>query len=218
VPPDLNMMLRQTALNGLQQQLDAAVTNGDTEAARKVTNEIAQLTLQTAPKAPAFGDAEIMSALDTKAPWYGIDPKKSKAAMDFGKTMNPKKFATAEAFADAIIAAVDAEFKPATAASASTESEDETDETEDDPEDPPTKKPKRTDGPGHADAVGGSVARTGNKGPWLKMSDAPNDVRAEIKRTADKFAPSTKEGREAFEKRALEAHYAAHQRSKQGKK
>jgi len=42
-------------------------------------------------------------------------------------------------------------------------------------------------------------------------------VQKEIKRTADKFAPKTKEGREKYVEKALEAQYNAAQRNK-GKK
>lgn len=198
-------MLRQQALGGLQAQLDTAVTAGDTETARKVASDLAKLEASLAPKAPPFGDAEIRAELD-KQDWFGTDPKKSKAAIDFGKTMDPKKFPTAEAFAAAVIKAVDAEFKPAVAA------DEPEDEPDGEPEEPAAPKKRKTDAPGDGDALG--TPRRASSGPWVKMSDAPNEIRAEIKRTADKFAPKTKEGREAFEKRALEAHFAAHQRSK----
>ena len=206
---DLNVMIREQALAGLNAQLDAAVAAGDAAAAREATSKIARLAVETAPKASAFNDADITAAVEKAADWYGVDPKKSKAVVDFGKTMNPKKFATAEAFAAAIIAAVDAEFPAPKKAEEAAEDEDEPDD-----ETPPAKPAKRkTDAP--ADDLG--PPRAARSGPWAKLSDAPNDVRAEIKRSADKFAPKTKEGRESFEKRALEAHYATHLRNK-GKK
>lgn len=206
---DLNMMIREQALSGLNAQLDAAVAAGDAAAAREATKKIAQLAVETAPKAPAFNDADIVAAVEAKADWYGIDPKKSKVAVDFGKTMNPKKFATAEAFAAAIIAAVDAEFPAPRGAE-----DAEVDADEDEPAEPAARPVKRkTDAP--ADDLG--PPRTARSGTWTKLSDAPNDVRAEIKRSADKFAPKTEKGRADFEKRALESHYAAHLRAK-GKK
>lgn len=216
---DLNTMLREHARTGLQTQLDAAVTNGDTDAARKITADIAKLEIQLQPKAPPFGDAEIRAAIDAKAEWFGVDPKRSAKAMEFGKTMNPGKFATAEAFADAVIKAVDEEFKPAgKAAPAAGDGEDEPDDEEDDDgegDGKTEKKPKRTDAPGEADAGRGSAA--GRKGPWAKLSDAPREVQTEINRTADKFAGKTKEAREKFITNALGAHYAQHLRNKKGK-
>lgn len=212
---DLNMMMRQQALSGLQSQLDVAVTNGDADAARKITADIVKLEVSSAPKAPPFGDTEIRAQLDKQA-WFGTDPKRSAKAIEFGKTMDPKKFATAEAFAEAIVKAVDEEFKPAAAAKEEVE-EEETEEEEDGEDKGKEKKPVRraTDGPGEGDALG--RASRGKSGPWTKLSDAPADVQKEINRTADKFAPKTKEGRASFITRALEPHYAAHQRAK-GKK
>jgi hypothetical protein len=208
--------MREQARAGLQSALDAAVTNGDTEAARKVAADIAKLEVSTAPKAPPFGDTEIRAQLD-KQTWFGTDPKRSAKAVEFGKTMDPKKFPTAEAFADAIVKAVDEEFKPATAAKTEDEP-NEDDEDEDEPKDDeaPKKAKRKTDGPGEADALG-RPAGSRRSGPWTKLSDAPAEVQAEIKRTANKFAPKTKEGRDKYVARAVEAHYAAHLRTK-GKK
>lgn len=217
---DLNVMMREQARLGLQTQLDAAVTNGDMEAARKVAADIAKLEVSAAPKAPPFTGQDVYAVLDTKAPWYGVDPKKSAKAEEFGKSMKMAKFASAEAFADAIIKAVDEEFKPATAA---VENDDAIDDgiAGDDGEKDKTvvagSKPRKTDGPGESDALGrGTVRRTG---PWVKLFDAPAEVQKEIKRSADKFVSSnaTKEHRETFVKNALESHYAAAQRAK-GKK
>jgi hypothetical protein len=216
---DLNVMMREQAVAGLQRELDDAVTNGDTEAARKTSEKIAALAVSTAPKAPAFGDAEIRAELE-KADWFGIDPKKSAKAVEFGKTMNPKKFATAAAFAEALIKAVNEDGKPPAPVKDEGD-EDEPEEDEDDvkPGDKPAeKKPRKTDGPGEGDATQrGGVRRT--SGPWVKMADAPADVQKEIKRSADKFVSGNapKEQREKFIAKALESHYAAHQRNK-GKK
>lgn len=212
---ELNTMLREHALTGLQTQLDAAVTNGDTAAARKITDDIAKLAVTTAPKAPPFGDTEIRAALETKAPWYGVDPEKTAQIEQFGKTINLKRFTSAEAVADALIKATDAKFAPVVVEKKDGEDgEDEPDPKEDDePEPKPAKR--RTDAPG--DGEGAPRSGKSKSGPWLKMSDAPQDVRAEVKRAADKFAPRTEEGRKAFEAKALEAHYAQNQR-KAGKK
>lgn len=209
---DLNVMLLEHARTGLQSQLDAAVTAGDTDAARKAADELAKLSSATAPKAPPYGDAEIRAELD-KLDWFGTDPKKSGRVIELGKTMNPKKFSTAAEFAAALVKAVDEEFKPAAAAAGEGDEEGE-DETDEEGEDKKPPKKRATDGPTDGDA--GTRARR-PAGPWLKISDAPADVQKEIKRTADKFAPKTKEGREKYVEKALEAQYAAHLRSK-GKK
>lgn len=206
---DLNTMIREQAATGLQAQLDAAVTAGDTEAARKVSKQMTDLALATAPPAQVDVQAAIRAELD-KQTWYGVDPKKSAKAIEFGKTMDPKKFETPKAFADAIIKAVDEEFKAAPAAG-----EDDDDDTgaaggdDDDTEDPPVAKPRRrTDAPGEGDTLN----RSGQKksGPWTKLSDAPVDVQKEIKRQADKFMPagSTKEQRAKFEGDALGVAFA----------
>lgn len=211
------MMMRQQALSGLNAQLDNAVTNGDAEAARKITADIVKLEVSAAPKAPPYGDVEIKAELD-KQPWFGTDPKRSSKAVEFGKTMDPKKFATAAAFAEAIVKAVDEEFKPAVVApKEGDEDEDENPKDKDgegDDNDPARKlKPRRTDAPREGETLGAPVRRT-TSGPWTKLSDAPSDVQKEINRTADKFAPKTKEGRAAFITKALGPHYTAHQRAK----
>lgn len=217
---DLNVMMREHAVTGLQAQLDAAVTNGDTAAARKISEDLAKLAVSTAPKAPPFGDVEIRAQLE-KAPWFGIDPKRSAKAIEFGKTMDPKKFATAELFAAALIKAVDEDF-PAARAAAAAEGDEEAEEGEgegaEEAEAAAAAKAKRkTDGPGEADANVRATAR--RTGPWTKLADAPADVQKEIKRAADKLVSATapKEQREKFINKALEGHYAAFQRTK-GKK
>lgn len=208
---DLNQMMRLQAQNGLQAALDKAVTDGDTEAARKVSADLAALAVSTAPKAPPFGDVEIRAVLD-KQDWFGTDPKKSAKAMEFGKTMDPKKFATAELFAAAVVKAVDEEFK----APVKTEEDEDGEEPpkDEDGENPPAgKKARRTDAPGEGDALNRS-GRSTRSGPWTKLSDAPGDVQKEIRRQADKFVPANagKERRETFVTKALESHFTIHQR------
>ena len=215
---DLNMMMRQQAIGGLQTALDAAVTNGDTEAARKIADDLAKLAVSSAPKAPPFGDVEIKAELN-KQDWFGVDPKRSAKAMEFGKTMDPKKFATAEAFAGAIVKAVDEEFKPPAAAGAGEDADPEEDPEEDKDPKAGEPKPRKTDGPGEGEGTQRTIRRA-NSGPWTKLADAPADVQKEIKRQADKFvsASASKEQREKFIGKALESHYASHQRAKAGKK
>jgi hypothetical protein len=217
---DLNMMMREQARAGLQAQLDRAVTDGDTAAATKIADDIAKLALSTAPKALAYGADDIKAEMD-KLPWFGVDAKKSARAMELGKHMDPKKFASAELFAAALVKAVEDDMKPASTAAADDgddEEAEEDEETEDDEEDEkkPAPRRKRTDGPRDGDNPGGSGTRAASRGPWTKMSDAPADVQKEIKRSEGKFLSSnaSKEQRETFVKKALESHYQTHQRNK----
>ena len=223
---DLNMMLRQTARSGLEAKLAQAVVDGDQEAAKKIAKEMSDLELQTAPKAPPYGDAEIRAELN-KLPWFGVDPRKSAKAMQYGKDLDPRKFSTAEAFAKAVADAVAEDFKPASETPPKGEEDEgegkdeEGDEEDEDESEEDKKKPskprKRTDGPGENDADGSRPRRA--SGPWKKMSDAPPAVQAEIRRTITKLlgARTTEEQRKVFETRALESHYAAQQRGKQRK-
>lgn len=220
---DLNVMMREQAVLGLQSQLDAAVTNGDTVAARKISDDLAKLAVSTAPKAPAYGDADIFAELD-KQPWYGVDPKKSAKAVEFGKTMKHSRFPTAAAFAEALVKAVEEEFKPPTQAVSEDDDgavQDDAGAAEDDDAGKAAAakpKPRKTDGPGEADALGRAAAGR-RTGPWAKITDAPAEVQKEIKRTTDKYvsANAPKEQREKFITKALESHYAVFQRNK-GKK
>jgi hypothetical protein len=214
---DFHTMMRDQARTGLQTQLDAAVTEGDTEKVRKITADIVKLEVQTAPKAPPYGDVEIRAQLD-KQEWFGTDPKKSARAIELGKSLDLKKFPTAEAFATALVKAVEDEFKPAPKAEEGEGEEAEGDpegagDAEDDGKDKEKKPARRTDGPKDADSAGRPTRRTA--GPWTKLADAPKEVQAEIKRSADKFIPANapKERREGFIKLALESHYSAHQRA-----
>lgn len=213
---DLNTMMREQARNGLQTQLDAAVTNGDAEAARKITGDLEKLAVATAPKAPPYGDVEIKAELG-KLDWFGVDPKKSGRAVALGHNMDPKKFPTAAAFAEALVKAVDSEF-PAPAAKETDEEREARELEEQEAEEAAAAKgPKHkvTDGPNDGDTSSAGKNRK-SSGPWTKLADAPVDVQKEIKRTADRFVSSTapKEQRESFIAKALESHYAAAQRKK----
>ena len=222
---DLNVMMREHALAGLNTQLDAAVTNGDTEAARKITADIAKLAMSTQPKGPPYGDAEIRAELN-KLDWFGVDPKKSGLAVQLGKDMNIHKFASAVEFAAALVKAVEAEGKPAAAAAKAPENETDEEREEREAEEAEAaaeaaaaaKAKRKTDGPGEGD-VGVRANARARTGPWTKLTDAPADVQKEIKRSADKFvsANAPKEQREKFIAKALESHHAAHLRTK-GKK
>lgn len=224
---DLNVMMRDLGRQGLQTKLDMAVTNGDTDEARKISDQIAKFDLDTAPRqvVGAYGDKEIIAELNAKADWFGVDPEKSELAASLGKNMNPAKFANAEAFVKSLIEAVNKKVdgvtvKPKAGDDTTNEEDEDADDTEDEDEDEPAApaRRRRSDAPGEADANLRSNA-SARSGPWTKLSQAPRDVQAEIKRQTAKFVPSSapKEQREAYEKKALEAHYASHQRSK-GKK
>lgn len=209
---DLNVMLREQARSGLQSKIEAAVTNGDIEAVNKLTVELEKLAVATAPKSAPYTPADIQTELE-KLDWYGIDPKKSARVVELGKSMSLKKFGTAAEFAAAVVKAVDEEFKKPPAAG---EGNDEIEEPEDDEIEEPgkvtPKKPRASDGPSDGDATGGRARRSA--GPWTKMSDAPADIQKEINRTADKWAPKTKEGHQKYVDAALASHYTAAQRNK----
>lgn len=219
---DLNVMMRDAARSGLQVQLDTAVTNGDAEAAAKIVKDMEALAVSTAPKAPPYGQTDILAEMN-KLDWFGTDPKKSQRAVELGKSLDPKKFATAALFSEALVKAVNEEFKPAPAAGAAAGEEDD-DDGEEGGDDAAkaaaaaAKAKRKTDGPGEGDAGQGTVQR-GSKGPWVKMADAPADVQKDIKRQADKFVSSSapKEQREKFIANALASHYNAVQ-LKKGKK
>jgi hypothetical protein len=208
---DLNTMLREQAVTGLQTRLDAAVTNGDTEAARKITKEMTDLAIATAPKGNTYGDAEIKTELN-KLDWFGVDPKKSGRALALGRDMDPKKFPDAMAFTAALVKAVEEENKPL-----APKTEDETDEEREDREAEEKEaaeaakaagKKKLTDGPGERDG-GARPSRRTSSGPWTKLSDAPAEVQVAIKRSTEKFISSNapKEQRDLYQKKALESHW-----------
>lgn len=209
-------MLRDQARNGLKAQLKQAVTDGNTDAADKIADQIAALDVQTTPKPiVSYGDPEVRAELG-KLPWFGVDPRKTAKALQYGRDLDPKRFATAEIFAKAVSDAVDEDFKPAVEPSDEDDIDDDTgdDKDKDADKDKAKKARRRTDGPGDSNADGASGNR--RSGPWTKMSDAPAAIQTEIKRAANKLLSSkaTKEQREAFEKNALAGHYTIHQRSK----
>lgn len=215
---DLNVMMREQARTALQTQLDKAVTDGDTAAATKIADDIAKLAVASAPPAPPYGQAEIKAELE-KQPWFGTDPEKTTLVIEQGKNLNMKKFATASDFAKALVDMVDKKFKTAPAAGEGEDDEDGEDDNEGGEGGEGTtrgddkKMARKTDGPGEGDNTQRNNTRR-QSGPWTKLSDAPSAVQTEIRRTADKFAPKTKEGREGYIARALEAHYAAETRKK----
>jgi hypothetical protein len=208
---DIEAMVRNKLHSDLSRSLDSAVQVGDIQAARKATQQLQELALSTVKstgKVP-FSNEDIRSSLKTKAPWFGVDPRRSARAVEFGKNMEPQNFKDADAFADALIEAVADEFDP---------KEDEGDNEEDDgPEEKETEEKKRvarkkTDAPSGAGAR--AIPRR-SSGPWSKLSDAPKEVADMIKASADKFTRNaTKEQRQKYIETALGTAYSADQRAK----
>jgi len=206
---DLDELMRKTTLDTLTSQHEAAVVNGDVAGAKAAADKLAEFKLATAPK-PAvqtgFGDTEVKAELN-KLPWFGADPKKSAKAMDAARNMSTAKFATPQAFVEAVVKAVEDD------AAATTTATEEPGDDDDDAGKAATKPAtRRTDGPRDDDT--GARGRGAGGGAWSKLSEAPKDVQARIKASAQKFLPAaaTEEQRKNFHKRALDAAYAEHQR------
>lgn len=206
---DMATLMRNQLNQSLTNQLNAAVQAGDIAAAHAATKSIAELAAASVPQqaaatGPKFSNEDIRKNMAAKAPWFGTDPKKSAKAVEFAKNMEPTAFETVEKFSDALIKAVEDEFKPA----AEPEPEEETEE----------EKPvviKKTDAP--TGDTGRSASRSGSSGPWGKLSEAPKEVADNIKRQAEKFT-RTKEAKDKFIVTALGSAYADHQRKTGAKK
>ncbi len=213
---DMNTLLRNQLNASLTGQLNAAVQAGDIAAAHNATKAIAELAVANVPQqaaaaGPKFSNDDIRKTMQTKAPWFGTDPRRSAKAVEFAKNMEPTAFATVEAFSDALIKAVDDEFKPATE-KVDQEIEEDTEE-KNEKEKPVTRK--RTDAPGGD--TGRSASRVGGSGPWGKLSDAPKETADLIRTQADKFT-RTKEARDKFITTALGVAYTDNQRKGAAKK
>jgi hypothetical protein len=223
---DMAEMLRSQMQSTLTTQLDAAVQAGDIAAARKASDDLQKLagTVQK-PAAPAFSNADIRAQLKAKATWFGIDPRKSAKAIEYGKTMEPDAFKSAGEFADALIKAVEEDFKVAPAAGDGT-GEGAGDGTgegagdgagegtgEGEGEQKPAAARRRTDAP--SGEGGGRGAPRRASGPWTKLADAPKEVADQIKAQADKFTRNaSKEQRDKFITNALDVAYRASQKGK----
>lgn len=209
---NLEVMLKNQMQANLTHQLDSAVQAGDIQAARKATEQLQQFALQNKPaNTPQFNNADIRASLKTKAPWFGVDPRRSAKAVEFGKNMEPESFQTADAFAEAIVKAVEEDFKP----NDKPDDDEEEEEQEEEEEEGKKVARKKTDAPS-GDGARAVPRRT--SGPWVKLGDAPKDIAQQIKASADKFTRNaTKEQREKYIATALGTAYAADQRSR-GKK
>lgn len=203
---DLNAMMRQTTLDTLNSQHEAAVVNGDVAGAKAISDKIADFKIAIAPKpATGFGDTEVKAELN-KLDWFGADPKKSAKAMEFARNMSPAKFATPEAYVAAVVKAMEDDAAPAPATGGADEDED------DDGVKPEPKAARRTDGPRADDTS--ARGRGAGGGAWVKLSDAPKDIQTRIKGQATKFLPAnaTDDQKKKFTERALSSAYADHQR------
>jgi len=215
---DLATMMREQLSSNLNAQLDSAVQAGDLVAARKANEQLNKLAATTAPAGPVvkFTAADIRKELEAKAPWFGIDPRRSSKALEYGKMMDSNRFDNAAKFAEALIAAIDEEFPPAGGRRQEADDAGGNDGGSDDDAggaDDTAAKParKKTDAPSAADAP--AARRGASNGPWAKLSDAPPAVQKEIERTLDKYCRNgTKEQKEQFTKDALATHYATQQR------
>jgi hypothetical protein len=201
---DVEALIHSQQQNMLAHALDSAVQAGDINAARNATRQLSEIAIKQAKKvAPQFTNSDIREVLKTKAPWFGVDPRRSAKAVEFGKNMEPQSFKSAEEFANELIRAVDEEFETVT------------EETEDEEiEEPKKVARKKTDAPSETVRA---IPRRSN-GPWTKLGDAPKDIADQIKVSADKFTRNaTKEQRDKYIATALGTAYAADQRTK-GKK
>jgi hypothetical protein len=212
---DLATMLKQQMENDIGARLDAAVATGDAATARKMAKQFADLQVASVPKAPtktAPTKEQIMSALTAKADWFGIDPVKSALAGELGKTMLPERFESADAFADALLKAVDAKLKTTTnAEDEDGEGEDAEDEDGEDEGDETARKPARRNATaqtelnqgGRSNASGTNLRRAFETGEIKHLSKPAADA---IKAQADKFTTGkTKEQRAAYIANAVKA-------------
>jgi hypothetical protein len=206
MPDDLEVMMRNQIRNNLTHALDSAVQAGDIKAAREATQQLADLHVKNvkASDVPQFNNADIRAAMTKQASWFGVDPRRSAKAVEFGKNMEPQAFKSAAEFAEALVKAVNDEFD------GSEEAEEEAEEEEEKEE----KKVARK----RSDAPSGDIARAiprRSSGPWTKLADAPKDVADTIRSAAEKFTRNaSKEQKEKYVATALGTAYAADQRAK----
>lgn len=217
---DLEQMLRNQVQANLTYALDSATQAGDIQAARKAAQQLQEFALSTVKPAetPSFTNADIRAAIKAKASWFGVDPRRSAKVVEFGKNMEPSSFKSAAEFADAVIEAVEDDFKSPEEDDEKEEYEKDKKEEDEDDEEEKEKKVvarKKTDAPSSGGAR--AIPRK-SSGPWTKLSEAPKEVADSIKRATDKFTQNaTKEARAKYVETALATAYAADQRSR-GKK
>jgi hypothetical protein len=202
---DLEVMLRNQVHANLTHALDSAVQAGDIKAAREATQRLQDFALKTIKSAPVqFTNTDIRAAIKAKASWFGVDPRRSAKAVEFGKNMEPESFKSAEDFAEAVIEAVEDEF----------EAGDRPDEEKEEKEEKEERKTERrkTDAPS---TEGNRTSSRRTSGPWIKLADAPKEISDQIKSAAEKFTRNaTKEQKDKYIATALGTAYAAAQRNK----
>lgn len=216
---DLASMLRQQMQNTLNSSLDAAVQAGDINAARKVTKDILDLGLAeakatTAVKAPP-SPKDIKAAVAAKADWFGVDPRKTAKTMELAKMMDPERFTSAEAFADALLKTVTEEEKGA----AGNDGDDEDGEGEDGDDEDARREARRAKAKegrknGTQEPELGTGTRSNGATSNLRRAFETGDIKmlpsasqATIKKFADKFARNGGEdARKAYISNAVKAH------------
>lgn len=121
-PLSVAQLLKKQMETSIGQQLDQAVASGDAALARKLTADYAALQVATAPKPVAASTVPTIDQIRTEftklAPWFGIDPRKSQKVIELSRAMDPARFDTPKAAADALLKAYTDEEAAATAAAA----------------------------------------------------------------------------------------------------
>lgn len=214
---NLETMLRSQLQANLVYKLDSATQAGDIVAARKAAQELSEFAVQhKSANKPHFDNADIRTALKAKAPWFGVDPRRSAKAVEFGKNMEPESFKSADEFAEKLIKAVEKDYKKE-----EDEEDDDDDEEVDEEESEEEEKEEKKIARKRTDAPSGDARRVVSRrssGPWTKLSDAPKDIAQQIKASADKFTRNvTKEQREKYITTALGTAYTADQRTRGSK-
>jgi|SRR5579859_4333319 len=204
---DLNTMLRQQMQNTLTAQLDAATQAGDIAAARKAAQSLMEFSVATAAattkpakKPPTI--EELKKAIMAKADWFGVDPRRSAKAVELGKMMDPERFETADAFADALLKELAKDEKPPRNSDSENNADDDSidENDDDDSEDEDAmdaqrqgrNRPARRNGTTQPELNAGGRS---NGGTNLRRAFDTGDIKHlpraaadEIRKSADKFA------------------------------
>jgi hypothetical protein len=164
-----NEFLLKRTIQTMDRELETAVTLGDANRVREISDDIAKLKGMSAPATQTpkqwnYEDAK--KAVVKIAPWFGKDPDKTKAAFEASTFIDPTQYnGDYDAYAKALVEAVD-KGKPGDDDDGGGEDEDENgedengeEEVEDEPEaEPPPKPAKRKDEPARPAAAAGAAA------------------------------------------------------------